>query len=69
VTLGTWTNPIGLTSIDDGTLDMNTVKHESVCREYRNPNEPSSMIEASQCPFIDSHAAWMLRNMNDRGVR
>lgn len=26
------------------------------------------MIEASQCPFIDSHAAWMLREMNDHGV-
>jgi len=69
VTRGTWDNPIGLATVDDGTLDMNTVPHEEVCRQYRNPNEPREFIEASACPFIDTQAAWMLREINDHNYR
>eukprot|EP00960_Hanusia_phi_P030548 748699-Hanusia_phi.AAC.2 len=53
-----------LTTLDDGSLDPDTAFHASVCREYRNPNEPLPMQLAAHCPFVDTQTSWILTTDN-----
>jgi len=67
--LGSWETPVELTPLDDGSLDPDISPHDTVCRMYRNPNEPRDLQLAAECPFVDTDTSWILREGFDHYYR